>query len=1486
MVRFVVISLRGILAAVALLWPETGWSQGAGDRPLVVGSEEDYPPFALGRTAATADGFTVDLWKAVAAEKGLKYAIRVRPFRELLDEFKAGKIDVMINLAESEERHDFADFSVPHVIVHGAIFVRKNQQAIQSESDLAGKSIIVLNADLAHDYAVAKGWEKNLVPVPTAADGLKLLASGEHDAMLLSKLVGMQTLGALELKNIAPLQSKAGFSQRFTFAVREGEANLLAAINEGLALTKANGAYDALYEKWFGIFEPREISLRDFIKYLGPVAAMLALLGVFLMVRHRDQRLAGRRLRESEERLRLALSGANQGLYDLNVQTGECHVSPEYALMLGYDPKDFRETNASWVERLHPDERDRVFHIYNEYVEGRRPEYRVEFRQRTKDGRWKWILSLGSLVARSSDGRPLRMLGTHTDISARKEIEETLQKNERLFRTLTSHAPVGILMSDVQGGCTFVNEYWCAIAGMKPGEATGKGWLTAVHPEDRDRVYFAWRVAAGGGKDFALDYRMQSPGGRVTFVHGTGTALHDDRGELTGFIGTITDLTERMRAEADLKQSGEHIRAVMELAPECIKIVSADGRLLEMNPAGLAMLDATSLDQLRERALLDLIAPEDRAAFTGLHQRVLEGGTGRCEFAVVGLKGARRTLETHAVPYRNSRGEIIGSLGITRDITQQKEAAAELERTFSTLQLFINSVPAYISFVDAEERYRLVNRKYEEYFGRPAAEIVGQLVRDMHSPEAYAWIEPHIRTALAGQAVRYESKPKDGDGNSHWFDVRYIPRRGADGSIAGFFALVFDITERKQAEAINAGERAVLELMAVGAPLGDVLQRLAVNYEEIFPGMLCSVLLTEADGKRLRHGVAPGLPEDYWRSLDGMEVGPTAGSCATAAHTMSMVVVADIASDPLWEDAKDLALQHGLRACWSLPIVSSRGGLLGTFAMYYREIHPARPDEIPALQRGAHFASLAIERDQLFRSLQASHTRLDTLVTHLPGMAYRCQNDPHWTMTYVSDGCEALTGYRRTELENNRSITYADLVHPEDRDWLWAKCQKNLDARIPCQNEYRIIDRQGRERWVSERASGVYDSEGRLLVIDGFIQDITAIRQLAAEREQLDRKMLETQKLESLGVLAGGIAHDFNNILTTILGNATLGLQEVPASSSVHESLDQITHAATRAAELCKQMLAFSGKGRFIVRRLDLGQLIRETEQMLQISASKKAVLRFSLQQGLPPVEADATQIQQALMNLVINASEAIGDRGGVITVSTGHAHIDRAVLSGALAAPNTPEGDYVFLEVADDGCGMNTETLARIFDPFFTTKFTGRGLGLAAVLGIARGHRAVLTVRSEPGRGSTFRLQFPVASGPVEPAPPEAAAPGAWKGRGTVLVVDDEETIRNALLLMFRTMGMDAVPAADGEAAVEIFRANPARFALVLLDLTMPGMDGEQTFTELRRQRADIPVLLMSGFSEKEALARFAGRSVTGFIQKPFGLDAVRSAVRTVLAG
>jgi signal transduction histidine kinase/ActR/RegA family two-component response regulator len=403
------------------------------------------------------------------------------------------------------------------------------------------------------------------------------------------------------------------------------------------------------------------------------------------------------------------------------------------------------------------------------------------------------------------------------------------------------------------------------------------------------------------------------------------------------------------------------------------------------------------------------------------------------------------------------------------------------------------------------------------------------------------------------------------------------------------------------------------------------------------------------------------------------------------------------------------------------------------------------------------------------------------------------------------------------------------------------------------------------------------------IAVAALEEEMAERQRIESERRAIEARVLEVQKLESLGVLAGGIAHDFNNLLVGIMGNAGLALLELAPDSEAHQRVTQVETAARRAADLAREMLAYSGKGRFVVAPLDLSALVREMTHLLQVSIGKSVVLKQALADHVV-VEADATQLRQVVMNLVVNASDAIGEANGVITVATGVMQADRQYLAGTFVDEGLAEGDYAFIEVSDTGSGMDAATQARIFDPFFTTKFTGRGLGLAAVLGIIRAHHGALKVYSEPGRGSTFKLLLPTTEAAVAADSWPGRGREAWRGQGTVLVVDDEPMVRDVARAILERMGLEVVSAVDGEDAMGLFEADPSRFAVVLLDLTMPRLSGAETFSRIRAIRPDAEVILMSGYNEEEASGRFSGKGLAGFVEKPFSPQDLETMIRRVL--
>lgn len=523
----------------------------------------------------------------------------------------------------------------------------------------------------------------------------------------------------------------------------------------------------------------------------------------------------------------------------------------------------------------------------------------------------------------------------------------------------------------------------------------------------------------------------------------------------------------------------------------------------------------------------------------------------------------------------------------------------------------------------------------------------------------------------------------------------------------------------------------------------------------------------------------------------------------------------------------------------------------------------------------------AQERQQAQKQLAEEHNLLFTLLNRLP--------DP----VHVTDGAGryvlANEAHARLVGESDPAVLLGKLVRQVGpaalADTLAAGSEAVLasgQAILGQESTVSLSEDQALNLEISKLP--LRDAQGKISGLLVISRDVTQLKRTEGEQREFARRLQETQKLESLGIIAGGIAHDFNNLLTIILGNANLARLQVPKGGKFGECLSRIETTSLRAADLCKQMLAYSGKGLFLVRNIDIGKLVQETTELLQLSISKKATLQLELARDLPPVLADATQLQQILMNLVTNASDAIGTRDGVIRIRTGLTQIDRKTLRGFTPAAEIADGEYVFLEVVDDGCGMPPEIREKIFDPFFSTKFTGRGLGLAAVLGIVRSHRGAISVQSQEGRGSTFRLLLPPSAGIIDGADRSVGTKNSWHGHGTILLAEDEEVVRVTTADLLKAGGFDVDLVENGRAAIEKFRAAPGRYQAVLLDLTMPNGDGEEAFLEIRKIQPDALVLIMSGFSPQQVLKRFSGKGLNGFIQKPFQAKDLIDALQSML--
>jgi signal transduction histidine kinase/ActR/RegA family two-component response regulator len=643
---------------------------------------------------------------------------------------------------------------------------------------------------------------------------------------------------------------------------------------------------------------------------------------------------------------------------------------------------------------------------------------------------------------------------------------------------------------------------------------------------------------------------------------------------------------------------------------------------------------------------------------------------------------------------------------------------------------FFADSPMVVRSPAARGRVR-VNRQFAERLGLSASDLKERALLEWIHPDDREGIEQALRSGEGRASARHRTRTDE------WLHFDWqVKTHSGELAVLGLH----------QSAAEASDERGAREVPPGRSSMSDLLDAMARIVESNNPGMRCSILLLDEKREHIAVGAGPSLPSEYNAAVEGLAIGPTVGSCGTAAFWQTRVIVENIAEDSLWADLRRAAALAGVSACWSHPFTGADGKSLGAIALYYHEPRAPTRAQIHGLAIAARMVGLAVER------------------------------------------------------------------------------------------------------------------------------------------HRLEAQLHDAAKMEALGVLAGGIAHDFNNLLTVVLGNAELAANSVPAGSEARERLREIVNASVSATELCEQMLAYAGRGARTAEPLDCNELVAAHAALLRVALSKKAQLIFDLHPAPLGVLADGSQLRQVIMNLITNASDAIGNSEGRIVVSTRSRNYGRDELERDYRSSKLEPGEYVVLSVNDSGRGMSPATKARIFDPFFTTKGTGRGLGLAAVQGIVRGHRGAIAVETRLGAGTTFHVLLPRVSLPDRVlTPPAARKPSVSRAR--ILVADDEPAVRKLFQGVLESAGYEVIVACDGQEAVDVFRREFDSIHCVLLDLSMPKLDGEEAFRELRKLRSDVPVILSSGFAEQHVVDRFRDTGLAGVIQKPVRVDVLLAKIADTLA-
>lgn len=641
--------------------------------------------------------------------------------------------------------------------------------------------------------------------------------------------------------------------------------------------------------------------------------------------------------------------------------------------------------------------------------------------------------------------------------------------------------------------------------------------------------------------------------------------------------------------------------------------------------------------------------------------------------------------------------------------------------------------------------------------------------------------------------------------------------------------------------------------------------------------MLCSVLLLEADGVTLRTGAAPGLPQEYSQAVDGLKIGPGAGSCGTAIYRKQPVVVSDIATDSLWADYRHLALAHGLRACWSTPIPSQDGSMLGTFAIYYRQ--PRSPDaqHLRLIAHATHLVALAIERDRDKTELRAAEDRYRTLVERLPAITYIAELGAGGPWHYVSPQIESILGFSPAEWLSD-PLNWLNHIHSEDREIAIAAEKRFQETQELFQAEYRMFARDGRVLWFRDEGVMLHAAASdRGLLMQGVLYDIT-------EHKRLEEQLRHSQKLEAVGQLAGGVAHDFNNLLMVIQAHNERLRGRLAPNDPAHKDALEIERAVARATALTQQLLAFSRRQVLQLQVLNLNTVLTEVAKMLDRLIPANIQLNILPAASPNRVKADPGQMEQVILNLAVNARDAM-PQGGRLTIGTRNVELHE---THAGSHARIPPGKYVVLTVSDTGVGMHSDIQAHIFEPFFTTKKPGKGtgLGLAIVYGVIKQTGGWITARSELGRGATFDIYLPyLEEAAEEPVSKIKISPAsAAGGTETILLVEDQDGIRELVREFLQKNGYSVLHAADGNEALQIADEYKHPIHLLLTDVVMPNVGGRELAHRLTQPRSQLKVLFMSGYPDHATWSSELVDDTAAVLQKPFPLDTLARKIRSLL--
>ena len=1060
------------------------------------------------------------------------------------------------------------------------------------------------------------------------------------------------------------------------------------------------------------------------------------------------------------------------------------------------------------------------------------------------------------------------------EIAERRRAEDALRESEAHYRTLSETMLQGVVYQDAEGKVLSMNPAAETILGKTPDEFLGNTSVDVEHDAIREDgspfpgLEHPSMVALATGREVrTVRMGVYNPRARqYRWIEINAVPLFR-RGEANPYqVYTVfEDISERKRAEELLcarendlarAQAVAHLGSwKWDLLDDVVSWSDELYRIFGVDPKTFAPSNA---------AAHQLIHPDDRVRHADAVAVALAGkAVGAFESRIIRSSGEERVVEASGFDVAcNSSGKPILLFGTILDITERKQAEkalatalAEAVTERNRLDAVMESLPVGVALLDAQGGSIRANPAFERIWGSPRPTTSSE--SDYVNYKAW-WVSSGRQVQpdewASAVAVRKGEVVVSQELEIQCFDGRRTfvlngaaPIRDSNGQIVGSAVAIMDITKRKLAE--DALRRSEKTYRAIGESIDYGIWVCAPDGSNTYASESYLKLVGMTQEECANFGWGNVLhPEDAERTIAAWNECVRTEGRWDIVHRFRGV---DGEWHPVLARGGPVRDEQGQVTCWAGINLDIRALKHTEESLRESECRErARAVELEALMDAAP-AAIFIARDAECLSMSGNRAAYALLRRQPDRNLSKSAPDGPMNFRTMKDGVEIPP----SELPLQKAASSGEPVRNYAMDVVF---DDGVTLNLIC-DAVPLLDEEGRSRGAV-----------------GVLTDVT-------ELKRAEERLRQAQKLESLGLLAGGVAHDFNNLLVGVIGNASLAQEILPPDHPAADLLEGVLKTGEQAAHLTRQMLAYSGKGKFVVEPLDLSALIPEMSGLVRPSIPKKIAFSLDLDSDLPAMEADRGQVQQVFMNLTLNASEAIGNYDGLISVRTCVQEVDERYLRLHPETAALRPGRYVCLEVSDTGCGMDDATKAKVFDPFFSTKFTGRGLGLAAVAGIVRGHKGAITVDSAPGKGSCFTVLFPAVERAVK-APQVAGRDDALYGDGTVLVVDDEKVVREFAKKALERHGYTVLLADGGLAAIDAFKRHPGEIALVVLDLSMPNMSGEEALPELRKIRSEVKVVVSSGYSEAETMTLFKGQRVSGFVQKPYTSKGLAEKVKVCL--